>query len=229
MRLRGRGCTRRLLDNLPAVYLEGPLHQRDYTRGVPIGSTSRGTTFLYNHIRFVVSVHTSPDLEGFRVVGLEATPVSFGSVCAPRLGDFDLLNVMPRAWLNVSRTETARWVEQGRPALLPMLHGCTPAPSVHSWWPLGRLCRAVWTYDVVWKPSAVRWATRWDAYLTMGRPDATQVHLLSLFNSVILVVLLLVRAPWASLPCTRMPCCLLPLPSECVGPTFPALCVQSCV
>lgn len=44
-----------------------------------------------------------------------------------------------------------------------------------------------WTYDVAWEPSPIRWASRWDPYLSM--PDE-QVHWFSILNSVMIVLLL---------------------------------------
>ena len=43
------------------------------------------------------------------------------------------------------------------------------------------------TYSVEWKPSDVRWASRWDSYLAM---NDVQVHWFSIINSVIVVFFL---------------------------------------
>lgn len=45
----------------------------------------------------------------------------------------------------------------------------------------------VWTYDVDWEPSSIKWASRWDAYLLMT--DA-QIHWFSIINSLMIVFFL---------------------------------------
>lgn len=45
----------------------------------------------------------------------------------------------------------------------------------------------LYTYDVEWKPSPLRWASRWDTYLTMSD---VQIHWFSIINSVVVVIFL---------------------------------------
>ena len=45
----------------------------------------------------------------------------------------------------------------------------------------------VFTYDVKWEYSDIRWASRWDLYLYMGDD---QVHWFSILNSLVIVLLL---------------------------------------
>jgi len=48
--------------------------------------------------------------------------------------------------------------------------------------------KEIWyTYDIVWVPSPVRWASRWDTYLKM---EGGQIHWLSILNSVMIVLFL---------------------------------------
>ena len=53
----------------------------------------------------------------------------------------------------------------------------------------------VWTYDVKWELSDVRWAGRWDMYMMSSSSDT--VHWFSIINSLVLVLVLafVVRAP----------------------------------
>jgi len=44
-----------------------------------------------------------------------------------------------------------------------------------------------YTYDVQWRPSPVRWASRWDAYLRMSEGN---IHWFSIINSLMIVLLL---------------------------------------
>lgn len=47
--------------------------------------------------------------------------------------------------------------------------------------------RVVYSYDVRWTESPVRWASRWDGYLKMSRGD---IHWFSILNSLLIVVFL---------------------------------------
>lgn len=46
----------------------------------------------------------------------------------------------------------------------------------------------VWTYDVNWEASDIKWASRWDIYLKAGPED--QIHILSIVNSLMIVIFL---------------------------------------
>merc|ERR1712188_21186 len=47
--------------------------------------------------------------------------------------------------------------------------------------------RILYTYDVSWEESDIKWASRWDMYLYMGQDD---IHWFSILNSVVMLVLL---------------------------------------
>lgn len=47
-----------------------------------------------------------------------------------------------------------------------------------------------WTYSVEWEPSETRWASRWDAYLTIGNQEDYKVHWFSIVNSLMIVFFL---------------------------------------
>jgi len=46
----------------------------------------------------------------------------------------------------------------------------------------------VYSYSVEWQYSEIRWASRWDAYLTMTGPD--QIHWFAILNSLVVLVFL---------------------------------------
>jgi len=48
----------------------------------------------------------------------------------------------------------------------------------------------VWTYDVAWEASDIRWASRWDIYLSMNHRYNDQVHWFSIINSLLIILLL---------------------------------------
>lgn len=45
----------------------------------------------------------------------------------------------------------------------------------------------IWTYDVEWRSSEVKWASRWDLYLKMSD---SEIHWFSIVNSVVIIVFL---------------------------------------
>lgn len=48
----------------------------------------------------------------------------------------------------------------------------------------------LFTYDVIWRPSNIHWASRWDIYLSMDNAVPAKVHWFSIVNSVLIVVFL---------------------------------------
>jgi transmembrane 9 superfamily protein 2/4 len=74
----------------------------------------------------------------------------------------------------------------------PSLETCSPIHPVTS---VGNLqpqalteaTEIVWTYDVKWEWSDVRWASRWDLYMHMSDD---QVHWFSIVNSLLVVLFL---------------------------------------
>jgi len=52
---------------------------------------------------------------------------------------------------------------------------------------MGSAGEYIFTYDVTWEESAIRWASRWDLYLYMGDD---QIHWFSILNSLAIVLLL---------------------------------------
>ena len=48
----------------------------------------------------------------------------------------------------------------------------------------------LYTYDVLWRASNVRWASRWDIYLSMDNAVPDKVHWFSIVNSMLIVLFL---------------------------------------
>ena len=48
----------------------------------------------------------------------------------------------------------------------------------------------VFTYDVLWRASNVKWASRWDIYLSMDNQVSDKVHWFSIINSLLIVLFL---------------------------------------
>jgi len=64
---------------------------------------------------------------------------------------------------------------------------CEDADDVFPHWDLAQHESIVYSYDVTWTPSNVRWASRWDTYLKMHEG---QIHWFSIVNSLMIVLFL---------------------------------------
>jgi len=164
-----------IVDNLPAatrVVEPATATQRErvitiYERGFPLGFTGgaelpgtvEGVNYLYNHHRLVFKYHMEPSFEGSRIVGFEVEPFS---VRHQMSGDGA-----------ASRLST-----------------CTPSKPVTHQLPPQQISKrdsVIFTYDVKWEYSDVKWASRWDVYLYA---TDEQIHWFSILNSLMIVLFL---------------------------------------
>lgn len=167
-----------IVDNLPAATrvvepatAESPSRIITiYERGFPLGfkgladipGTTEGVAYVYNHHRLVLKFHTDPAFEGARIVGFEVEPFS------------------------VQHSYGGPWNDETPPALKT----CGPGnPVTHDLAPqaVNKAGEVLWTYDVKWEPSEVKWASRWDVYLYA---TDEQIHWFSMVNSLMIVLFL---------------------------------------
>jgi transmembrane 9 superfamily member 2/4 len=138
-----------------------------YERGFPlgfrgaaeIGGTVDGAAYLYNHHRLIFKYHIDPSFEGARVVGFEVEPFSVKHKLDTSGGGQRLSTCTKQA---------------------PVTHEMPPQPA-------GAADDVVWTYDVKWEYSDVKWASRWDVYLYA---TDEQIHWFSIVNSLMIVLFL---------------------------------------
>ncbi|KAL0908024.1 hypothetical protein M5K25_022487 [Dendrobium thyrsiflorum] len=160
-----------ILDNLPAAV---PRQRRDasqipsYEHGFRVGykdSQVSGSKdekyYINNHLAFTVKYHKDPDSDDARIVGFEVTPSSV-------------------------HHEYNDWDEKN-----PRLLTCNPntkiAPGTHGPQEVTVDTHIVFTYDVTFQPSELKWASRWDTYLLM---NDDQIHWFSIINSLMIVLFL---------------------------------------
>ena len=140
-----------------------------YERGFPLGfkgssdipGTSAGVNYLYNHHRLVFKYHMEPSFEGSRIVGFEVEPFS------------------------VRHKYQSNPFDPAKP-----LTTCTKASPVTHDLPPQQVTKAdevLFTYDVRWEYSDVKWASRWDVYLYA---TDEQIHWFSIINSLMIVLFL---------------------------------------
>merc|ERR1719424_2373536 len=151
-----------IVDNLPAAtrFVRSGAGGGEFTYmdGFPVGVEQAGRYFIHNHVKLDLKYHKQPDeFEGYRIVGFEVEPHSVVQATRPDG--------------NKEGTFTAMCQEGvATPAFDLDLHQ-----------------DIVFTYDVEWIESPIRWATRWDNYLKMA---GGQIHWFAILNSVVIVLFL---------------------------------------
>merc|ERR1719217_1753786 len=160
-----------IMDNLPAATrmiseLPDGKTVTMYDRGYRLGfmgakefpGTVPKTPYLNNHLRFIIKYHKSPEkFEGSRIVGFEVEAFS------------------------VLHKYKGTWGKDAQLTSVPLSPDLPPQPVSEG------PGEYIFTYDVTWEESAIRWASRWDLYLYMGDD---QIHWFSILNSLAIVLLL---------------------------------------
>jgi transmembrane 9 superfamily protein 2/4 len=168
-----------ILDNLPAarvfILQDQDGHQtKVYERGIYVGFTANvqeeevegkdvSKYFINNHLRFNILYHRDAATDLSRIVGFEVEAFS------------------------VKHTYEKPW----DPAK-PVLDTCNPGRMIavsHSQppQPVEAETEVIFTYDVRFTQSDIRWASRWDTYLKM---TDVEIHWFSIVNSVMIVLFL---------------------------------------
>ena len=159
-----------IMDNLPAatrMISELPdgktvtMYDRGYRLGFMGAKEFPGTTpktaYLNNHLRFIIKYHKDAKFDGARIVGFEVEAFS------------------------VMHKYKGTWGKDAQLTSVPLSPDLPPQPV-----PDGA-GEVIFTYDVTWEESDIRWASRWDLYLYMGDD---QIHWFSILNSLAIVLLL---------------------------------------
>lgn len=159
-----------ILDNLPLVKpIKRPgqdsiYYQQGYHIGIKgqYAGSKEEKQFINNHLVFTVKYHKDTQSEAARIVGFEVTPYS---VKHEYEGDWNnnarLTTCDPHAKRTVTNSDTPQVVEDKK--------------------------EIIFTYDVEFQESDVKWASRWDTYLLMADD---QIHWFSIVNSLMIVLFL---------------------------------------
>ncbi|KAL7162619.1 hypothetical protein ACSBR2_042995 [Camellia fascicularis] len=160
-----------ILDNLPVAVLR---QRRDgspsttYEHGFRVGfkgnyaGSKEEKYFINNHLSFKVKYHKDPETDSARIVGFEVTPNS--------------LNHEYKEWDDKNPQLTT--CNQNTKNII---QGSTVPQEVDT------NKEVVFTYDVSFKESDLKWASRWDTYLLM---NDDQIHWFSIINSLMIVLFL---------------------------------------
>jgi len=153
-----------MVDNLPAAtrYRSAGMDADTsftYADGFFVGVEQRGRYFLHNHVLLDLQYHSNPEkYEGYRIVGFEVEPRSI-----------------------VQSTREDKNYVSG----LAGVCGGSEVPTGP--FELDAHDEIVYTYDVRWTYSDVRWASRWDSYLKM---TGGQIHWFAIINSLMILLFL---------------------------------------
>lgn len=157
-----------ILDNLPVgmvVIKDDKGKQiKTYERGFPVGfMDASGKTILNNHLHFTILYHRDASTDLARIVGFEVEPYSVAHKYEGKWTSDDpkLTTCNADADKFVTAKEAKQFVAEGK--------------------------EVIFTYDVVFKPSDIRWASRWDTYLVMTNDH---IHWFSIINSLMIVLFL---------------------------------------
>nr|GMD30504.1 transmembrane 9 superfamily member 7-like [Ipomoea batatas] len=160
-----------ILDNLPVAVLR---QRRDvtqpntYEHGFRVGfkgnyaGSKVEKYFINNHLSFRVMYHKDPETDTARIVGFEVTPNSINH----EYKEWDEKN--PQVTTCTQKTKD-------------MIQGSTIPQEVDT------DKEVIFTYDVSFKESDIKWASRWDTYLLM---NDDQIHWFSIINSLMIVLFL---------------------------------------
>ncbi|XP_027330166.1 transmembrane 9 superfamily member 8 isoform X2 [Abrus precatorius] len=159
-----------ILDNLPLVV---PIKRVDqdstvYQLGFHVGlkgqysGSKEEKYFIHNHLAFTVKYHRDMLTESARIVGFEVRPFSVKHEYEGKWDEKTRLTTCdPHAKHTVVNSNTPQEVEENK--------------------------EIIFTYDVEFQESDVKWASRWDAYLLMSDD---QIHWFSIVNSLMIVLFL---------------------------------------
>ncbi|XP_058067509.1 transmembrane 9 superfamily member 11 [Magnolia sinica] len=172
-----------ILDNLPAIrYTKKDNYLLRWT-GYPVGIRVQDVYYVFNHLKFTVSVHQYEETNVARVMGTgdaaEVIPTIEKASDAPGYMVVGFEVVPCSIQHDVESTKNLKMY-----AKYPSAVNCDPAMvsnAVKEGQPM------VFTYEVSFVESDIKWPSRWDAYLKM---EGAKVHWFSILNSLMVIAFL---------------------------------------
>ncbi|KAK3037688.1 hypothetical protein RJ639_030632 [Escallonia herrerae] len=160
-----------ILDNLPLVVPirrvdqeAPPIYQLGFHAGLKgqYSGSKDEKFFIHNHLIFTVKYHKDVQTDSARIVGFEVKPFSVKHEYEGQWNENTRLTTCdPHAKRTVSSSNSPQEVEDKQ--------------------------EFIFTYDVEFEESDVKWASRWDTYLLM---NDDQIHWFSIVNSLMIVLFL---------------------------------------
>ncbi|XP_068652756.1 transmembrane 9 superfamily member 11 [Aristolochia californica] len=171
-----------ILDNLPAIrYTKKDEYFLRWT-GYPVGIKAQDLYYVFNHLKFTVLVHKYEEANVARVIGTgdaaELMPTTKGSeVPGYMVVGFE---VVPCSYQHDAQSVKNLKMYDKYPSAI----NCDPSTvtmTVKEGQPL------VFSYEVSFVESDIKWPSRWDAYLKM---EGSKVHWFSILNSLMVIAFL---------------------------------------
>lgn len=161
-----------ILDNLPVAVARQRSDGNSlttYEHGFRVGfkasyaGSSEERHFIHNHLAFIVMYHKDVETDSARIVGFEVAPFSVKHEYEQPWDNVKtrLTTCDPNTKHTVSNSEIPQEVVEDK--------------------------EIIFTYDVTFRESPVKWASRWDTYLLM---TDDQIHWFSIVNSLMIVLFL---------------------------------------
>ncbi|WOL09124.1 transmembrane 9 superfamily member 7 [Canna indica] len=151
-----------ILDNLPvARKINAGSQVTSYEHGFHVGFKINDEYYINNHLSFKVMYHKDLESEDSRIVGFEVAPSSV-------------------------KHEYSEWDDKN-----PKAQTCNPNTRItltsNTYQEVAADKYVVFSYDVTFESSEIKWASRWDTYLLM---NDDQIHWFSIVNSLMIVLFL---------------------------------------
>ncbi|WCJ30052.1 Transmembrane 9 superfamily member 11 [Euphorbia peplus] len=173
-----------ILDNLPAIrYTKKDSYLLRWT-GYPVGIKVQDAYYVFNHLKLTVLVHKYEEANVARVMG-----TGDGAEVIPSMGNggSDIpgymvvgFEVVPCNFMhNVQSVKDTKMYEK-----YPSQIKCDPTTVAM---PIKENEPIVFTYEVTFEESEIKWPSRWDAYLKM---EGSKVHWFSIMNSLMVITFL---------------------------------------
>ena len=134
--------------------------------------------FVNNHVKIIIKTHQPLVGDaGRRIVGVEVVPASIKHTV-----EGDLPEYLPAEACEFDDEQMG-----AEPMTIPSFFYDAKTKELSD---PDHIAEIIYTYDVEFRDSDIKWASRWDVYLSMGGRVDNDVHWFSIVNSVMIVFLL---------------------------------------
>jgi transmembrane 9 superfamily protein 2/4 len=184
-----------IVDNLPAASkVEDDEHiTTRYWQGFPIGFISDDTkqAYVHNHVNIEIMYHAvETEANKYRVVRFTVEPFSIAHEFTALATETDPAGDNDSNYLSV-KAKINNPIASCNPNITPRVHTDYDMVTARDQKPQLASGQVLFTYDVTWTENTeLRWASRWDIYLSMDNAVPAKVHWLSIANSLVIVVVL---------------------------------------
>ena len=181
-----------IVDNIPAAQMRenAEVTQTLYVNdGFPVGFVGESQVYyVNNHVNIMVDYHqVEGETDKYRVVRLVVEPLSISHQFDTKTGK------------GAQRWSSEKSQEEVEVTNSDVLTSCKKDSTEHTTWDMAMSKKVgpqvaagvvLFTYDVIWKESAVHWASRWDIYLSMENTVPANIHWYQILNSLLITVVL---------------------------------------